>query len=193
MTGFQLFAHPWWVNLLILVPLVSFDVWRRTGLEIAPRTLVAAAAFGIAFGFVEVAVVVYLRAALGLIAPGGGAVIYPPPLRTIPHHLLATEMTREAATMVMLIAVAFLAARRARERWALFLYVFALWDICYYVGLRVLIGWPPSLVSHDILFLIPVPWLSNVWYPMLVSGLSVVAVIYASLRRPDVRPAAPGH
>jgi len=191
-TGFRLFADPWWVNLLILVPFISFYFWRRTGLEITPRTLLAAAAFGIAFGFVEAAVVVYLRAALGLIAPGGGAVIYPPPLQAIPHHLLATEMTREAATMVMLVAVALLAARRARERWALFLYVFALWDVFYYVGLRALIGWPPSLVSNDILFLIPVPWYANVWYPMFVSGLSIIAVVCASVWHREGGPAATG-
>jgi hypothetical protein len=56
------FAEPWWVNLLLLVPLVSFYAWRNSGLAIANRTLVVTAFFGAAFGFVEASVVVYLRA-----------------------------------------------------------------------------------------------------------------------------------
>lgn len=171
------------MNLLVLVPFVSYAFWRRAGLVLDRATLLAAGAFGVAFGFVEAAVVVYLRAALDLIAPGGGAVAYPPALGSIPGHLLGTEMVREAATIVMLVTIALLAARRARERWAVFLLVFALWDLFYYAGLRLLIGWPPSLRSDDILFLLPVPWLSDVWFPLLVSGLSVAAVLHASRRR----------
>ncbi|MGH7583169.1 MAG: hypothetical protein ACREL5_08095 [Gemmatimonadales bacterium] len=181
MNASQLFAHPGWVNLLVLVPLVSFAAWRRTGLDIAARVLIAAGLFGIAFGFVEATVVVYLRAALGLIGPVGGPVINPPPLASIPGYLLAAERMRESATIVMLVAVAMLGARRARERWALFLFVFAWWDIYYYLGLRLLTGWPPSPMSTDILFLIPVPWVAEVWYPLLVSGLSVAAVLYVSV------------
>jgi hypothetical protein len=177
---FRALATPLWVNLLVLAPLVSFYFWRRTGLALSRPTLALAAAFGGAFGFVEAAVVVYLRSAVGLVPLG--AVKYPMPLQDIPRQLLAIEVARETATMVMLVALAFLVARRARERWAMFLYVFALWDIAYYAGLWVTIGWPPSLVTDDILFLIPVPWISNVWYPLLVSGLSVAAVLLASER-----------
>lgn len=180
MDSFRLFATPWWVNLLVLVPLFSFYCWRRTGLAIARQTLAVAAAFGIAFGFVEAAVVVYLRAAIGLLPGRGGALEYALPLQDIPQTLLGIELFREAATIVMLVSIALLATRRARERWAMFLYIFALWDLAYYAGLRVTIGWPPSLLADDILFLIPVPWFSNVWYPVLVSSLSVLAVILAS-------------
>jgi hypothetical protein len=175
--GFRPLATPLWVNTLVLAPLVSFYFWRRGGLCLSRRTLGLAAAFGVAFGFVEAAVVVYLRLGLGLVPLGN--VKYPMPLQDIPHQLLSIEVAREAATIVMLLSVAFLAARQARERWAMFLYVFALWDIAYYAGLWVTIGWPPSLLTDDILFLIPVPWISNVWYPLLVSGLSVAAVLAA--------------
>ena len=189
MNALPLFARPGWVNLLILVPLASFALWRRTGLDIAARILIAAGVFGMAFGFVEASVVVYLRAALGLIDPVGGSAINPLPLASIPGHLLASERMRESATIVMLVAVAFLGARRPRERWALFLFVFAWWDICYYIGLRLLTGWPPSLMSTDILFLIPVPWVAEVWYPLLVSGLSVAAVLHVrALPRRVVQP-----
>jgi hypothetical protein len=175
---FRALATPIWVNLLILAPLVSFHFWRRTGLEISRRTLAVAAAFGMAFGFVESAVVVYLRSAIGLVPLGN--VKHPLPLQEIPPSLLTIEVAREAATIVMLVSLALLVARQARERWAMFLYVFALWDIAYYAGLWVTIGWPTSFITDDILFLIPVPWISNVWYPLLVSCLSVLAVLGAS-------------
>ncbi|MHB1198424.1 MAG: hypothetical protein ACYCZ6_02475 [Polaromonas sp.] len=109
MDSFRLFATPWWVNLLVFVPLFSFFFWRRTGLAIARRTLAVAAAFGIAFGFVEAAVVVYLRAAIGLLPGRGGALEYAPPLQDIPQSLLGIEVFREAATIVMLVSIALLA------------------------------------------------------------------------------------
>jgi len=186
MNGFRLLAEPLWVNLAILVPVVSFLCWRRSGLAITGRTVRAAAAFGAGFGFVEAAVVVYLRAAIGV---GAGEL----PLQVIPQPLLRIEVFREAATIVMLVAVALLAARRARERWAVFLLVFALWDVTYYAGLWATIGWPPSLLAEDVLFLIPVPWIADVWYPLAVSALTVVAVLLASAGRrspndPALRP-----
>ena len=176
MTGFRVFANPWWVNALILVPAVSFYFWRRTGLAIERQTLAFAAVLGVAFGFVEAVVVVYLRGVIGLISAT------PPPeaLSDVPPHLLAIEVIREVATIAMLVATALLSVRRTRERWARFLYVFALWDLSYYAGLWATIGWPTSLLTDDILFLIPVPWMSQVWYPVVVSGLSVLAVVFAS-------------
>lgn len=182
MNDLRLLAQPWWVNLLVLVPLVSLFFWRRTGLAIAGRTLAGIAVFGAAFGFVEAAVVAYLQAAIGLDPGRVAAADTPLLLREIPPHLLGTEIAREAATIVMLLAVAFLAAPRARERWAAFLFGFALWDLAYYAGLRTLVGWPRSPAADDILFLIPVPWVADVWYPVLVSGLAVLAVLFASVR-----------
>ena len=88
--------------------------------------------------------------------------------------------------MVMLISVALLAARNAKERWACFLWAFAAWDLTYYAGLWATLGWPASLLSLDLLFLIPVPWVSQVWFPVLVSGLSLVGVAWC---RGEARPA----
>jgi hypothetical protein len=185
--GFRLFATPWWVNVLVLVPIVCWYFWRRTGLGIPRRSLVAVGLFGLAFGFVEAAVVVYLRGALGL-TPDPGV----PPnqllLLAAPRRLLVIDVVREGATMVMLVAIAVLAARRARERWAMFLYVFALWDLGYYAGLRTTIGWPPSLLTNDVLFLIPGPWISQVWYPLVVSGLTMLAVLLAPRLRAHASP-----
>jgi hypothetical protein len=189
MEKFQAFAHPWWVNLLIVVPAAMYFLWRREGLELTLRKKLTIVAFAVAFGFVEAAVVVYLRAALGELPGYHGtlaemrrlAQTYPAPQTPTPFppSLLTIEVLREAATMVMLIATALLAAPRLRERWAAFLLAFAAWDITYYVGLWATVGWPASFKDSDVLFLIPVPWVAQVWYPLAVSALTLLAVTMA--------------
>jgi hypothetical protein len=185
---FQWLAQPWWVNLLALVPVLAYLGWRRCGLELSRQQLIYAAIFGAAFGFVEAAVVVYLRAAVGLLPGYGGTLdevrrlssaIYQQAqaVGQLPESLLRVEVFREAATLFVLVTVALLAAERRRERFAIFLWVFAVWDICYYAGLWATVRWPSSLVTPDVLFLIPEPWLAQVWFPIAVSALTLVAVV----------------
>jgi hypothetical protein len=69
MQSFQVWAQPWWVNLLVLIPFITYFAFRRTGFRLSWRQLIIIAIFATAFGFVEAAVVVYLRAATGLL-PG---------------------------------------------------------------------------------------------------------------------------
>ncbi len=187
MNSFTFFASPWWVNLLILAPFIAYYFWREHRLELAGRVLVYAAIFGIAFGFVEAAVVVYLRAAVGLLPGYGGTLSDVTRLSSdmfqqvknvseLPQSLFVIDFFREIATMVMLVSVTLLAVRGKRERWAIFLWTFAFWDIFYYVWLWVLIRWPASLATPDVLFLVPVSWLSQVWFPILVSVLMIKAV-----------------
>lgn len=187
MGQFQLLAQPPWVNLLVFIPGAVFIRWRSRGLQISGRQLLFSTLFALAFGFVEAAVVVYLRAASGLL-PGyagtltevqrleKGIALYPPTITQFPQSLLTVEVLREGATIVMLLSIAMLAAVRARERWALFLWTFALWDVSYYAGLRATIHWPTSFTDLDVLFLIPVPWMAQVWFPLLVSVLTLIAV-----------------
>ena len=187
MEKFQLWAQPWWVNLLILIPLTAFFLWRRTGLQLAWRQLILIAIFAVAFGFGEAAVVVYLRAAVGLLPGFHGTLAdvqrsapefyqQAESLNEFPPSLLTIEVLREAATMLMLMSLAMLAAPKRRERWAAFFWAFAIWDISYYVGLWATIRWPASLKDLDVLFLIPVPWVAQVWFPVLVSGLTVLTI-----------------
>lgn len=189
-----LFAKPWWVNLLILVPLLSFYSWNRKRLVLTLNQLAFAAAFAAAFGFVEAAVVDYLRGNIPELAANAGAAPFESTARAempvIPSRLLRTEQLREAATLVMLVSVSFLAASRSRERWALFLWCFSIWDVVYYLGLHLLIHWPTSLVTMDVLFLIPVPWFSQVWFPLVISGLSVAAVLAGRLTGPRTKEGA---
>ncbi|MFH1296202.1 MAG: hypothetical protein ABIJ04_02875 [Bacteroidota bacterium] len=118
--------------------------------------------FAIAMGFLESAVVVYLRA---IYYPEGFAF----PLKIIEGPVAVTEIIREAATLVMLATVAILAARRWIFRFAWFIYLFAIWDILYYIFLWLLLGWPESLLTWDILFLIPTIWVGPVLAPVINS------------------------
>jgi hypothetical protein len=180
-------AHPLWVNLLALIPLALYFAWRGKGIQISRRQLLFATIFALAFGFVESAVVVYLSAAAGLLPGYKGtlsevqrlAQANQPeilPISQFPQSLLTVEVLREAATMVMLVSVALLSASKVRERCAVFLWTFALWDVTYYAGLWATIRWPTSLNNLDVLFLIPEPWISQVWFPLLVSVLTLVVV-----------------
>lgn len=116
--------------------------------------------YALAMAFVEAAVVVYLRSS---VSPVTGV----PQVPTI-------EVAREAATIVMLVAVAALAGSDRWDRFLWFCVAFGIWDIGYYVWLKVLIGWPVSLLTWDVLFLIPVPWMAPVLAPVIVS-LGLVA------------------
>ena len=140
-------------------------------------TAIAVLAFGAAFGYVEATVVVYLRAALGLVP---GAVMTHDP--GIFGTFEAAEIARELATLVMIATVGWLAGRTALERLALAAVVFGTWDIAYYAGLRLAIGWPPSLDTWDVLFLVPTPWFGPVWAPLVVSSALVIAGLAAARR-----------
>lgn len=195
MNEFMLFASPWWVNFLIVIPFVAYYLWRKDKLAISKRILVISGLFGVAFGFVEASVVVYLRAAVGLLPGYGGTLsdvntlssgIYQQAqiLSELPKSLLAVEFFREISTIIMLFGIAILAVRSLRERLAIFLWTFAIWDIFYYIGLRVTVAWPSSLLSSDVLFLVPTPWFSQVWFPILISLFTMIAVMAA---RKDVK------
>ncbi|HNX08095.1 MAG TPA: hypothetical protein PKL96_10970, partial [Bacteroidales bacterium] len=102
------------------------------------------AIFAIAMGFLESAVVVYIRA---LYYPEG----FMFPMKLISDQIMITEFFREAATMIMLIGIAVIAGSSAIERFAYFIFSFGIWDIFYYIFLYALLGWPQSLMTWDVL------------------------------------------
>ena len=188
-------AQPWWVNLVLLIPPLAWFSWRRGGVPLTVRQLALSGVFAVAFGFLEAIVVVYLRAAAGLLPGYQGTLsdvarmsgeLYQQShaISQFPKSLLTLEVFREAATILMLLSVAFLTSAKSRGRAAIFLWTFAIWDIVYYAALWASIGWPVSLRDPDVLFLIPVPWVSPVWFPILVSALALVAVLL-SVASPD--------
>jgi hypothetical protein len=157
------------------------------------RTLAGLLLFGISFGYVEAAVVVYLRTIYEPIRQRFTPSQRPGDLFPLTDRkrlreeapeaarLLPIEVVREAATMIMLGSVALLVTGR-RSLWLPSLsIVFGTWDLCFYIFLKLWIDWPASLLTWDILFLIPVPWVGPVLAPVLVS-LSIIACGTAALR-----------
>jgi len=68
--------------------------------------------------------------------------------------------------------------------------IFAVWDLFYYVWLKVLLDWPATLMDWDVLFLIPVAWASPVLYPVLISMAMfafAVAMLYRSAQDRPLR------
>jgi hypothetical protein len=131
---------------------------------------VAILAFGVAFGYVEAAVVVYLRRALGL-EPGPLFPVREASAAT--SGLVAIELGRELATIVMLAGIGWATGRRGLDRLAWSAVAFGAWDIAYYGWLWVMIGWPSTLDTWDLLFLVPLPWVGPVWAPVAVSAALV--------------------
>jgi len=127
--------------------------------------------FAIAMGLFEAAVVIYLRE---IMYPGG----FEFPLAPVLPHLAVTEILREASTMIMLICIGLLAARTFSQRFAWFMYSFAIWDIFYYVFLWLLIGWPESIMTWDVLFLIPATWTGPVITPLLITAVLILFAIW---------------
>lgn len=165
------------------------------------RTILLVSIFAIAFAFVEASVVVYLRHLLGasfnppqvsreqvlLLVPG---IAFLDPKTTLAvmkdSQILKVEQFREAATIIMLASVAFLAAKEAREKLAYFLLAFGVWDIFYYVFLRLVIGWPKSLFDSDIFFLLPVPWVGPVITPLIISSVLIFAALLLLKRKVEL-------
>ena len=142
--------------------------------------------FSIAFGYIEAAVVVYLRTifhpdgfTFPLIGFGAGSLWKP---------LLLTEIGREAATIVLIFTAALLFGQDSQQRFAYFLVIFAVWDIFYYVWLKVILNWPASIMDWDILFLMPITWASPVLAPVLICVTLLVFSVIILYRSWCARP-----
>lgn len=127
--------------------------------------------FAIAMGIMEAICVVYIR-----------QIIFPPDgiISDIQsgNFNFSLEIIRELITMIMLSTVSILAAYNWRTRLAMFFLAFGVWDILYYVGLRIFLNWPQSIMDWDTLFLIPIPWYSPVLVPVLISIYFIVGSIF---------------
>lgn len=126
--------------------------------------------FSVAMAFVESAVVVYLRF---LYYPEG----FTFPIVLAPYKTAFIELGREAATILMLYSVARLTYKKSLNRFCAFIFCFGVWDIFYYIWLYVCLKWPPGLLTWDILFLLPIPWIGPVLAPMLVALTMIVAAV----------------
>lgn len=158
------------------------------------RIILSLILFGIAFGYLEASVVVYLRQLgepLRLAAGLKPHTLFPlvtlqqaqPQIKT-----LEIELGREASTLLMLATAAWAVAGSPRRWLAGFSLAFGVWDLAFYVWLKVLIGWPASLAEWDILFLLPVPWAAPVLAPSIVAASLAVGGAVGLTRTPDRVP-----
>jgi hypothetical protein len=131
--------------------------------------------FAIAFAWVESAVVVYLREIyfdgvfkfpLFVVWKEGKHIIDP---------LIRIEFGREIATIVMFVAVGWVTGKSKLQRFCFFMIAFGIWDIFYYIWLYIMVGWPESLMSWDLLFYVPLPWVGPVITPLLIAVTMVGA------------------
>jgi hypothetical protein len=147
--------------------------------------LVTAAVFAVAMGILEAIVAYYLRL---LYYPAGFSF----PIVFMPEAVSSAEMVREAATMIMLATVAILSGKDNIRRFVMFLYLFGIWDIFYYLGLKVLVGWPDSMFTWDLLFLIPLPWVSPVLAPVICSVFFILTGVTVTSMQEKGKPLSPG-
>lgn len=140
--------------------------------------------FAIAMAWVEAAAVYYLRTHIDRIVP-----YQPTPLPEL-GGFAPVEIVRELATLLMLFSIGVLAGRTWRTRAGYMLIAFGVWDIFYYVFLRLICGWPKSLLDWDVLFLIPLPWWGPVLAPVLISALMILWGTFATQFERPVRSLA---
>ena len=154
--------------------------------------------YAAAFGYVEALVVVYIRRLSGMagsldyhqlwaarhLAWNGPAII----AEMGRLDVYQTEYGREIATLLLLLGPAMAAGWTRRERLALFLYTFALWDETYYLWLKLWTGFPQSLGSMDIYFLVPIAWYGPVWFPVVVVMPALIVFSLWLLTRPALSP-----
>ena len=140
--------------------------------------------FAVAMGYLEAVVVVYIRKILSI---GGVADLTEFVISQIPPELMRLEITREVSTIIMLATLALLIEKNKWCRLSVFLWAFAIWDIFYYLSLKIIANWPKSLTTLDCLFLIPIPWIAPVWVPLLVMTIFLILSLWILHKNPAVK------
>jgi hypothetical protein len=139
------------------------------------KKIVWVAIFAIAMAFLEAAVVVYLRRLYGI----SDLILTVPPFDP---QITRIELGRELATLFMLLSLGWIAGQKLQSRLGFTLVTFGIWDIFYYLWLKVFIAWPTTLLDPDLLFLIPLPWWGPVIAPILISLLMIIGGTLAVFR-----------
>ncbi|KKR49995.1 MAG: hypothetical protein UT85_C0007G0006 [Candidatus Levybacteria bacterium GW2011_GWA2_40_16] len=155
--------------------------------------------FGIFFGLLEAIVVIYLRQLFGSGVTPIGRQITPDDIAltlgfitflkssassliTQSQWLLSLERWRELSTLVMLATLSFIAGKTIKEKFAYFLLVFGVWDIFYYIFLKIVTGWPAGFFEPDVYFLIPTAWVGPVITPLMVSSIMILLALFLLLK-----------
>ncbi len=144
------------------------------------KTLMVLFIYGMAMALVETAVVVYLR---DLYYPHGFLIHGANDLAIFPKQILRVELWREAATIVMLATVGYLAFNDTKNRFLAFVFTFSVWDLGYYLFLFIFLAWPASLSTLDVYFLIPMAWIGPVWFPLILFSILGFGSAFWIIRR----------
>ncbi len=151
--------------------------------------------FGLAFGYVEAAVVFYLRKLIHFhsnydltkyhVILNLKFITFVDPIQAllINSKTNEVEVVREAATIVMLFCLAMLVGKNKLQKLAVFMIGFATWDLAYYLFLKILDNWPRSLFTKDVFFLIPVTWIGPVITPLIISSLILIGGIFLYIKQ----------
>src|SRR5262249_25468315 len=166
------------------------------------RRLFALACFGIVFGYVEAAAVVYIRAAIDPIHHR----LFPDrdpsdlfPLISAEQwshespatHMVFLEVSREVSTVLLTVVVALAVSQNVRQWFASFMLAFGVWDVFYYLWLRLLLGWPRTFGDWDLVLAFPLPWVGPVWAPLVVSGVMIATACVFFWCESSARPLRP--
>ncbi len=146
--------------------------------------------FAAAFAWVEMAVVLYLHEICF-----SGSLSFPLPLawkngELVVNHLMRVEFGREIAAFLILAAVACTAGRNLWQKFAFFLIAFGVWDIFFYIWMRLGAGWPENLLTWNILYALPLPWVAPVLAPLLIAFAMAAAgglILYFENKGHEIR------
>lgn len=136
------------------------------------KKIIPVGLFAVSMAYLEAAVVVYIRRIYGI----SDLLLDIPPFDPL---FAPIEVGRELATLIMLLSVGWAVGKSLQARLSYTFIIFGVWDIFYYIWLRLFIGWPKSLFSPDILFLIPLPWWGPVVAPLLIACLMIAGGVFA--------------
>jgi len=155
--------------------MITIDTKTKQFHGVTLRRWIWIVAFSVAFAWVESAVVVYLREIYF-----DGSFYFPIVVqwedgKRVVDTLMRIELGREIATIIMLVTVGCIIGKNAIQKFCFFMIAFGIWDIFYYFWLWIMVGWPESLMTWDLLFFIPLPWVGPVITPLLIAITMVVA------------------
>ncbi len=120
----------------------------------------------LALGWWEAAAVAALRRALRIPDGAPNILLW----RQLSGYSLRTEQGRRVCGLLLLGLFSGSVAAQPLHGILLFGWGWALWNVAYYGWLRLMVGWPRSLITLDFLTLIPRPWIGPVWLSLLVSA-----------------------
>jgi hypothetical protein len=156
----------------------------------AVRNWVWVVVFAIAFACLESAVVVYLREIYFKAGFSFPLIVKWENGKHVIDPLIRIELVREIATVIMLVSVGWIAGKNRFQNFCFFMIAFGIWDIFYYIYLYIMISWPKNLMTWDLLFYVPLPWVGPVIAPVLIAIAMVVAgslFIYYDEKEYDIR------